>query len=301
MIEDGTKFLGVDASVPTPENRSSQANGRSSMVTIEEIAEKIEVINGSAEVQSFLVERDNIIALQKQIDLVNGKNWWTTTNDDGVFTISYNNVDTLWEYYIDESLFATVVSIDNVPPSTTWNLDPSGTIFLSFTEYTGTLQEVIEQLVVEIYNNNNILSGLKSELKASQYTETIVNITSAQILAMGTNPIELLPAAGVNSYYDIDKIIMEFSIGTTPYVFAALDTLRVFGYGVFDADIITSAPFDFSFNPNGKEISPNDIATGQFSFINFPITLSTVSGVNPTLGNGKLRVKIYHKKITFEA
>jgi hypothetical protein len=46
MIEDGTKFLGVDASVPTPEVRSSQVNAASSMVTIEEIAEKVEAING---------------------------------------------------------------------------------------------------------------------------------------------------------------------------------------------------------------------------------------------------------------
>jgi hypothetical protein len=40
----------------------------------------------------------------------------------------------------------------------------------------------------------------------SDYTETIVNISSAQILAMGTTPIELLPAPGVGKYYEFDII-----------------------------------------------------------------------------------------------
>jgi hypothetical protein len=135
----------------------------------------------------------------------------------------------------------------------------------------------------------------------SEYAETIVNISSAQILTMGTSPIELLPAAGIGKYYDIDKIIIEFSKGSIPYVFENLDSLRFLGYGVFDADILTSSPFDFSFNPNGKGISPNNIAIGQVMLVNFPITLSVVSGMNPTDGNGTLRVKIYHKTITFGA
>jgi len=55
MIEDGTKFLGVDASVPTPEVRSSQVNAVSSMVTIEEIAEKVGSINRTYLVYSATV------------------------------------------------------------------------------------------------------------------------------------------------------------------------------------------------------------------------------------------------------
>lgn len=38
-------------------------------------------------------------------------------------------------------------------------------------------------------------------------TTKIVNISSAQILAMGTTPIELLPAPGVGKYYDWELII----------------------------------------------------------------------------------------------
>ena len=41
-------------------------------------------------------------------------------------------------------------------------------------------------------------------------TTTTVNISSAQILAMGTTPIELLPALSGNQYYDVDEIILEF-------------------------------------------------------------------------------------------
>ena len=43
----------------------------------------------------------------------------------------------------------------------------------------------------------------------SEWIETIVNISSSQILNMGTTPIELLPASGENKYYDIESIILE--------------------------------------------------------------------------------------------
>lgn len=49
------------------------------------------------------------------------------------------------------------------------------------------------------------------------YSTTVVNISSAQILNMATTPIELLPAPGVNKYYDIDKIILEYTYGTSIY------------------------------------------------------------------------------------
>jgi hypothetical protein len=190
MIEDGTKFLGVDSSVPTPENRSSQANGLSSMVTIEEIAEKVGNING--------------------------------------------------------------------------------------------------------------------------YTETIVDISSAQILAMGTTPIELLPAAGVGMYYDIDKIIIE-SEGTDNYVFDAGSYLQIYGgeYNSYTRSQILK-PLDY----DGKAVAfpKRDMSTylsqenygmvgvGGISEV-LQITYYSDSGItpNPTLGNGTLRVKIYHKTITFGA
>lgn len=147
---------------------------------------------------------------------------------------------------------------------------------------------------------NQISSSLDT-INSSGYTETIVNISSAQILAMGTSPIELLPAAGVGKYYDIEKILIEFSAASVDYTFDIGDYLVVLGYGVFDAKPFEAGSIDFSFDPNGKEISPVGIAVGQINLINTAITLSVSSGIDPTLGDGTMRAKISYKTITFGA
>ena len=193
MIEDGIKFLGVDASVPTPENRSSQSNGLSSMVTIEEIAEKVGAINGGS----------------------------------------------------------------------------------------------------------------------SEYTETIVNISSAQILAMGTTPIELLPAAGVGKYYDIDKIVLECKMQGIDYVVDAGSYLYI-SEGIksyVDAQILRPNSISedtysiMRFSPD-YDSSDGIPMLGNLA-INRAVTLDyySDSGITPTptTGTATLRVKIYHKTITFGA
>jgi hypothetical protein len=138
----------------------------------------------------------------------------------------------------------------------------------------------------------------------SDYTETIVNISSAQILAMGTTPIELLPAPGVDKYYDIDKIILEYTHVTTVYTLAGDRNINIFGnFGSYLTDIYSSI---LSSNYNSACIVElgnysSDIASaGGYQALNDNIQMY-ISGGNPTGGDGTLRVKIYHKTITFGA
>jgi hypothetical protein len=190
MIEDGTKFLGVDSSVPTPENRSSQANGLSSMVTIEQIAEKVEAINGGS----------------------------------------------------------------------------------------------------------------------SGYTETIVDISSEQILAMGTTPIELLPELPSNQYYQYYGFI-EYTFNSIEYNLAS-DIYVLYGDGgglginignLFLED--SNRVFYFSTDKMGTNILNLTLeeAVNNYSRMTQILTFSTYRGDNPVNGDGTLRVKIYHKTITFGA
>lgn len=174
---------------------------------------------------------------------------------------------------------------------------PSGTKFIGINPSVPTPENKSSQnnAFQEVYTIEDIQGA------AGGYTETIVNIASSKILEMGDSPIELLPAAGVGKYYDIDKILIEFSAGSVDYSFETGDYLVVIGYGVFDAKLFEAGAIDFSFDPNGKEISPSSIAVGQFNLINTAITLSVSSEINPTLGNGTMRAKIYHKTVTFGA
>jgi hypothetical protein len=142
----------------------------------------------------------------------------------------------------------------------------------------------------------------------SGYTETIVNISSSQILNMGTTPIELLPAAGVNKYYDIEKIILEYIPNTISYNTTS-GFVRLY-YGNLNAAISSkivgsdnryialitdlknrSNVSDDTFNPEAVDILYGGEADG--------ILALTSDNGNPTDGDGTMRAIIKYKVKTF--
>jgi hypothetical protein len=156
---------------------------------------------------------------------------------------------------------------------------------------------------------NNIPTG---------YTEAIINVSSAQILAMGSSPIEILPAPGAGKYYDIDGYIIEYTHVSTPYTLGTVtavalvssDTLR---YIFIDASILTETINTYTrvsddnfwtIYPNGGSPASNRINLG-YTGVNTGVNLYTLNNsntpVNPTLGNGTMRIKVYYKEITFGA
>lgn len=142
----------------------------------------------------------------------------------------------------------------------------------------------------------------------SEYTETIVNISSAQILAMGTNPIELLPAAGVGKYYDIDKVLFESS-GTIDYTIGVGSYIYIYEgiIGYVSANLLRPASSQVPLYANLKSSPGYDSADGipmtNALATNRAVELSYYDDTNlvpnPTGGDGTLRVKIYHKTLTF--
>jgi hypothetical protein len=141
----------------------------------------------------------------------------------------------------------------------------------------------------------------------SEYTETIVNISSAQILAMGTTPIELLPAPGVGKYYDYEGFL-EYTHVSTDYIISddlVLGSFSSYGGKYISSNILSSTDnYIIGFNNKGGGQEVGLVAGNVISFkqlLNEPIHLFTFSEVDPTDGDGTLRVKIYHKTITFGA
>ena len=157
------------------------------------------------------------------------------------------------------------------------------------------------------------LEDLKAYLEASEWTETVINISSAQILSMGSSPIQLLPNTGRNQYY-IFEGILEF-IGTgTQYSMSSDSTsaIRIYydqsfnGAGCyFDKAFILSkdsSVIPFTSTPNvGTNKAQNGIG------LNSSIFLSTNDGGNPTYkGGGKeepgtIRIVLKYKVKTFGA
>lgn len=134
-------------------------------------------------------------------------------------------------------------------------------------------------------------------------TTTVVNISSAQILTMGTTPITLLPAPGVGMYYDIDKVVFEYTHVTTPYTFSVGDSMLITApsIGTVDVEIFSIISFDAVIVFDGRQISPNNFAYPNLSALNVPSELRMASIVDPTLGDGTLRAIITYTVRTFGA
>lgn len=133
----------------------------------------------------------------------------------------------------------------------------------------------------------------------------IISITSAEILTMGSNPIELLPNPGTGKYYEVDKIIIEFTPGNTTYETTGKPQVQT-GTGLVMADyndfLITASINQFSLN---KDLSEKSVGYSYLETypdeLNQAWTLTTHNGHNPTLGNGTMRVLIDYTIRTFGA
>jgi hypothetical protein len=153
------------------------------------------------------------------------------------------------------------------------------------------IAEDIEQIITAV----NALEG------GSDYTETIVNISSAQILAMGTSPIELLPAAGAGKYYDIDKVVIEYTHVSTAYTSNYIMLINDGGNPLSYSQFSNSNSFvELTLNQTFVDVVEG-VGLSQMNTLNQALVLTTYDGVSPTLGDGTMRVKIYHKTITFGA
>lgn len=134
-------------------------------------------------------------------------------------------------------------------------------------------------------------------------TVATVDITSAQILAMGTTPIELLPAPGAGMYYDVEKVVLEYT-ASTQYT----TTSRIAFDGALTAFVNT--PLSSATN-RIVNVSTNSVekftvyGEDMWSFYNLPINrelaLRAIGGVNPTGGDGTLRAIITYTVRTFGA
>jgi len=166
----------------------------------------------------------------------------------------------------------------------------------------------IDEIANDIETAFTAINNLEAN-PSTGYTETIVTISSAQILAMGTTPIELLPAPGAGKYYDIEKIVLEYTHVSTSYTLnGKIPCVKdgqnygtiTFNGGMFNEGVNTYAILkgDFITNVNAD---PNGKVVNYYNIENNNLVLTTFDAGEFTLGDGTLRVKIYHKTITFGA
>jgi hypothetical protein len=156
------------------------------------------------------------------------------------------------------------------------------------------------------------LEDLKAYLEASEWTEVIINISSAQIISMGSSPIQLLPNAGLNKYYIFEGILEFIGTDNQYSIPDSISAIRIYydqsfnGAGCyFDKFFLSSkgsSVIPFNSIPNvGTNKTQNGIG------LNSSIFLSTDRGGNPTYKEGgkqepgTIRIVLKYKIKTFGA
>lgn len=157
-------------------------------------------------------------------------------------------------------------------------------------------------IYLECYYNSNsdkfdVVNVSFESFSSASYLTEIVEISSAQILAMGTTPIELLPAPGVGKYYDIDKIRFEFTYGTIayiladPYLFISQGSDMAYFSNALIIEELDSVHITKLFEP----VYNDPVTTVNYAYpldMNFPLSLYTVNNTDPTIGDGTMRAVI---------
>jgi hypothetical protein len=139
-------------------------------------------------------------------------------------------------------------------------------------------------------------------------TEVTIPIESADILTLGTSPIELLEAPGEGSYYIIERVVVEYNYKTAPYALPTSSTLSLTGCfsSFIDKKLITST-VDGLCIISGNLSNTITVGSGSGSVKvisttnppNLGLYLETTDNDDPTTGEGTLNVKITFRVAAF--
>jgi hypothetical protein len=139
-------------------------------------------------------------------------------------------------------------------------------------------------------------------------TEVTIPIESADILTLGTSPIELLEAPGEGNYYIIERVIVEYNYKTSPYALPTSRTLSLTGCFVsfIDKKMLTATQ-DGLCIISGNLTNTITVGSGSGSVkvistpgpINSGLYLQTTDNDDPTTGDGTLNVKITFRVAAF--
>lgn len=156
---------------------------------------------------------------------------------------------------------------------------------LSFLSLTDTPNSYVGASGNQVVVNEN---GTGLEFRDCECFQTAeIELTSEQILNLGTNPIQFLPNPGVNRYYDVLTRIVEFTFVSTAYTGAA-------GNYVEDSD--GRSYLGITFAASSAVLGNNSI--GGVIQVNSPLTLQMSQGVNWTDGDGTMKIKILYRVMT---
>ena len=127
-------------------------------------------------------------------------------------------------------------------------------------------------------------------------------LDAKQILSMGGKSVELLPTPGVDKYYDVEKIVIEYIYGSKPY---ALNTQLALRFGREGSYYIARIPYALITlsrsaacvvnNFMSTDLLGTNISVPAIQPTNEALTIGTSDTNNPINGDGSLRVTTYYE------
>lgn len=299
-IPAGTKFIGIGADVPTPENKSSQNNSFQEVYTIEDFYSNSNLQSvtdeGNTTTNDINLDGSSIV-LDNLSKLTKG--WIDNGADGGIARECAVNYQDQWEngiqYFINQGGYIVWAnSINGSVPDIDFDITRG-------------------YIVGSIFHNMNTQSKYKCTDNTDGaavwipffelYSQTIVSIDSTQILAMGTTPIELLPAPGAGKYYDIEKVILEYKHNTTAYTTTSTQLYITQGNDMaYFPTLLTLVNNDQIVIPRCLQVLDEGVFISVYTPIqNSALKLWNYNGDDPTLGNGNLLAIINYTVRTFGA
>lgn len=176
---------------------------------------------------------------------------------------------------------------------------PFGTSQVDIDAQTGMIAELISIPVGEAGSSYqpqtftfqflNGVTYVTKQIGSSDVVETEVSFTKEQIRAMGTTPLELLPAPGVGKYNDVSGVTVEYKHVGVVYTAATASFIDIkLGSIVFNEILIsqlTDSASSYVF------LTPLTTPTP----LNTALTATTDDGTNLTAGTGTLKFIISYK------
>lgn len=139
----------------------------------------------------------------------------------------------------------------------------------------------------------NGVTYVTKSIGSSDVVETEVSFTFAQIRAMGTTPLELLPAPGVGKYNDVSGVTVEYKHVGVTYTAATAANIAVKNGSttLFSVDIsmLTGDSSFYNLPANGNTGSSNPFP------LNTALTATTDDASDLTNGTGTLKFIISYK------
>jgi hypothetical protein len=170
------------------------------------------------------------------------------------------------------------VAIHLTIAGTGYTLPPWGSLLFTNDSY----DEVMDQ--VKLYDT------LSTEHTDDAYLD--VTLTTAQILALNTTPITLIPAPGASQVLILQGVYGINVFNSVAYVSAALEFRYTNGSGTKLAELTSGFVQSAS-----TALAAVNVAVAQMTPVANAPLVAFVGTANPTTGNGSIKLRLYYKLV----